>query len=95
MCNSVVICSVFAILLGIPVFGQQKGILSDVFSDKPDAPVNNVHEQLIGPTAIDDGCERQYPLTPVNNRSISLAYHRYKIVPQIYPFAPAQYVEVL
>lgn len=91
MCkNNIIICSVFAIFLRAPVFGQQKGILSDAI-----APVDNVHDQLIGPTAIDDGCQRQYPLTPLNSESILLAYHRYKIVPQIYPFAPAQYVEVL
>lgn len=89
----VFICLFVALASGY--VANERGVLSGIFSDKPSVLVDTVSNHWIGPTEIDDGCEREYPASPINNRSMELAYNRYNLVPQILPFAPLTYLKVM
>lgn len=73
----------------------ERGIWSGVvWNDKPVVVEDSAHNKWISPSESSDGCDREHPLSPNNNRTLELAYHRYNIVPGVYPFPPAQYLEV-
>lgn len=89
-CLVIVCCAIIRLASGYYT-ASERGVLSGIFNDKPSTVLN----QWIGPAEIDDGCEREYPLSPDNNRAVDLAYSRYNLVPQILPFSPPTYLEVM
>lgn len=76
------------------VNGDERSIFSSVWNRNPTVAEAAVKNEWIGPDKIEDGCERQYPSTPDNEQTLSLAYKRYLMVPQIFPAAPTEYAEV-
>lgn len=70
---------------------RQRGVLTDLLSgnkpgkpDKPTEPASG-HD--------DDGCKRQYPLSPKNDQQLSYAFNRNGISPLL-TAPPAHYLEV-
>lgn len=71
----------------------EKGFLSQLFSDKS-ASIHDNGPNWISPQDINDGCDREYPVTSHTPRGIEIAYKRYRVSPQVIPFPPEDYMEV-
>lgn len=85
----VILC--FATNLVHIAFAQERGIFAGLLSKKPDVVIFPPIEAEFNN---DDGCARQYPLTPKNSQQVPYAFKRYDIVPDLLDEAPAELLEV-
>lgn len=88
--NLVVLC--FMTILVSDVFAKKRGLLSGSgLVHKP--TIDGVIP--IGPGDDNqDGCTRQYPLTPKNAQQVPYAFKRYSVVPDLLAEPPADLLEV-
>lgn len=85
--------AIFANVLIQVILARERGILSNVWGNKP--PIESTDDNSIGPDDIDDdGCARTIPLTPRNKQQLALAFKRSKLVTDILPVAPDNLLEV-
>lgn len=85
---------VISVTNGYFVGTGSRGILSNIFGDGKPGTVDYAGINWTAPTVFNDGCEREYPLSPKNSQMLALAGHRYGLVPQITPYSPPYYLTV-